>query len=211
MRPAIAILTISFFLNACSAPAPPAAAIDTSSPRWKICEEKCAAAKAGKVRIDISLASCTAQLLDHDGELLAEMDVSPGVPEHKTPAGSYYVREKLPVKNSNLYGQYVNSDTREVVVARAWEHKGKRPEGTVYQGIAMPFWLRLTDYGVGVHVGGFNRGQPSSHGCIRCPEPGQRVFWEMSRVGTPVRVHHGSHPAPSLLNPPPAESTAPPA
>ena len=197
------------FLSACSsAPKAPAVAQVDYSPRWKILEEKCTAAPNGKVRIDISLESSTAQLLSTSGELLAEMDVSPGLPEHPTPAGSYFVREKLPLKRSNLYGQYVEKETRDVVVARAWEHKGPKPKGTEYQGIAMPFWLRLTDYGVGVHVGGFNRGLPSSHGCIRCPEPAQKVFWEKSRVGTPVRVHRGSHPAPSLLNPPAATDPA---
>lgn len=195
-------------LNACTTPKPPAVAEDTISPRWQICEGPCAEVKPGEVRIDVSLASSTAQLLDKSGRLLAEMDVSPGLPGHETPPGKYYVREKLELKRSNLYGQYVKPDTREVVVARAWEHKGPKPPGTVYQGIAMPYWLRLTDHGVGQHVGGFNRGQPSSHGCIRCPEIPQRVFWEKSRVGTPVQVHNGAHPAPSLLDPPAAPPAA---
>src|SRR5688572_11215542 len=200
--PALAVL---LFLNACSTiPKTPVAAENTAAPRWKICEDACAAEPAGKVRIDISLASSTAQLLGKSGTVLAEMDISPGLPEHPTPAGKYYVREKLPLKRSNIYGQYVKRDTREVIVPRAWEHKGPRPDGTVYQGIAMPHWLRVTDWGVGIHVGGFNRGQPSSHGCIRCPEPPQRIFWEKSRVGTPIHIHTGAHPSPSLLNPLPA-------
>ncbi len=44
-----------------------------------------------------------------------------------------------------------------------------KPEGAEYLGIARPYWLRLTDDGVGVHVGGFERGHCTSHGCIRCP------------------------------------------
>jgi hypothetical protein len=32
-------------------------------------------------------------------------------------------------------------------------------KGAEYLGIARPFWLRLTDDGVGVHVGGFERGR----------------------------------------------------
>jgi len=204
LRPFLAASALSF-LSACSTvPKTPVAAEDTSKPRWKICDDACAADPAGKVRIDISLASCTAQLLDKSGTVLAEMDISPGVPEHKTPTGKYYVREKLPLKRSNIYGQYVNPDSCEVIVARAWEHKGRRPDGTVYQGIAMPYWLRVTDWGVGIHVGGFNRGQPSSHGCVRCPEPPQKIFWEKSRVGTPIHIHTGAHPSPSLLNPPAA-------
>ena len=202
---AIAVLTL---LSACSTiPDSPVAAKDTVSPRWKIMEN--AASEGGRLRIDISLASSTAQLLADDGAVLAEMDVSPGLPGHETPAGKFRVREKLPLKRSNIYGQYVRPDSREVVVARAWEHKGPRPEGTVYQGIAMPFWLRVTDDGVGIHVGGFNRGQPSSHGCVRCPEVPQQFVWERCRVGTPVHIHHGEHPAPSLLNPVPAMTGQP--
>jgi hypothetical protein len=183
-------------LAACSTPPrPTGATVDHVTPRARILNPEA----PGPVHIDISLASSTAQLLDKNGELLAEMDVSPGLPEHATPIGRFRVTEKLPLKRSNLYGQYVKQDTREVVVARAWEHEGPRPEGTVYQGIAMPCWLRLTSDGVGMHVGGFNRGLPSSHGCIRCPEEGQTFFYERAKVGTPVTVHHGSHPAPSAL------------
>ena len=173
-----------------------------AQPRWFLHEERIAAASPKKTSIDISLSSLTAQLLGEHGEALAEMDVSPGVAGHETPAGKFFVREKLPLKKSNLYGRYVRRDTGEIVVQKAWEHQGPRPPGTVYEGISMPWWLRLTDDGVGIHVGGFSRGQTTSHGCIRCPEPAQKVFWNPSRVGTPVRVHTGEHPARSLLSQP---------
>ena len=94
-------------------------------PRWEKTPE-CDAA-SGPVRIDVSLASQTAQLLSKDGVLLAEMDVSPGVPGHETPKGHFRVTEKLLLKRSNLYGQYVKKDTRQVVVHRALEHQGPAP------------------------------------------------------------------------------------
>jgi len=169
-------------------------------PRWHIDEERCAAAKPGKVRMDISLASHTAQLLDENSAVLVEMDVSPGLPGHETPVGEFSVKEKLPLKRSNLYGQYVRTDTGEVVVMRAWEHDGPKPAGTKYLGIAMPFWLRLTDDGVGVHVGGFERGKCTSHGCVRCPEEPQKKCWELCKVGTRVTVHHEVHAASSVLD-----------
>lgn len=170
-------------------------------PRWHIDTDRCANAKPGKVRLDISLASHTAQLLDEHSCVLVEMDVSPGLPGHETPVGDFVVKEKLTLKRSNLYGQYVRPETGEVVVMRAWEHEGPKPEGTRYLGIAMPFWLRLTDDGVGVHVGGFERGKCTSHGCVRCPEAPQKQCWELCKVGTPVRVHRGAHAGPSLLEP----------
>ena len=204
----LALLALSILLSACSSTQPASVTVDTVTPRWRIHHTGESLQGAGPVRIDISLATLTAQLLTSDNRVIAEMDVSPGMPSHKTPLGKFRILEKLPLKRSNLYGQYVTKDSREVIVARAWEHKGPRPKDTVYQGIAMPFWLRLTDHGVGMHVGGFQRGHPSSHGCIRCPEPGQLIFYERARIGTPVHVHDGSHPVPSMLDAPPA-STSP--
>jgi lipoprotein-anchoring transpeptidase ErfK/SrfK len=190
-------------LASCTTPAPPPAAPAPLLPRVRI-NTAAAEQAAGAVSVNISLASQTAQLLTPDNTVLAEMDVSTGLPGHETPQGNFRITEKMPLKRSNLYGQYVTKDTREVVVARAWEHKGPRPEGTVYQGIAMPWWMRLTGDGVGIHVGGFQRGQTTSHGCIRCPEEGQTFFYEKCRLGTPVKIHSGPHPAPSLLDTPAA-------
>jgi hypothetical protein len=177
---------------------PPVPAVVPLAPRARIFAPD---APDGPVKVDISLATKTAQLVSADGTLLAEMDISPGMPGNETPTGRFRVTEKLPLKRSNLYGQYVTPDTREVVVAKHWEHQGPKPPGTVYQGIAMPFWMRLTADGVGMHVGGFERGQPSSKGCIRCPEEGQRYFYQHCRVGTPVRVHAGTHAEPSVFGP----------
>ncbi|WP_395739510.1 L,D-transpeptidase family protein [Prosthecobacter sp.] len=189
-------------LASCQFMKKPPAAPAFQHPRWHIDEERCAAVKPGKVRMDISLASQTAQLLDENACVLVEMDVSPGVPGHETPAGEFIVKEKLPLKRSDLYGQYVKNDSGEVVVARTWEHSGPKPEGTKYLGIAMPFWLRLTDDGVGVHVGGFERGHCTSHGCVRCPEAPQKKCWELCKPGVRVHIHHGAHPAPSMLDRP---------
>lgn len=141
----------------------------------------------------------TAQLLTKSDLLLAEMDVSTGMAGKETPHGLFRVTEKLPHKRSNLYGQYVHPDTREVVVAKHWEHAGPKPPGTVYQGIAMPWWMRLTADGIGMHVGGFTRGEATSKGCIRAPDEGQQFFYQHCRVGTPVRIHKGSHPQPTAL------------
>ena len=161
---------LTFVCVSCGVKSPPT---DTTSPRARILITD---VSPQPVRVDISLSSMTAQLLQGDGTLLAEMDVSTGEAGHRTPKGNFRVTEKMLLKRSNLYGQYVKKDTREVVVARHWEHKGPKPAGTVYQGIAMPYWMRLTAGGVGMHVGQFSRGVTTSKGCIRCPEAGQNFF-----------------------------------
>ena len=163
---------------------PPVPAVVPLAPRARIFAPD---APDGPVKVDISLATKTAQLVSADGTLLAEMDISPGMPGNETPTGRFRVTEKLPLKRSNLYGQYVTPDTREVVVAKHWEHQGPKPPGTVYQGIAMPFWMRLTDTGVGMHVG-YVPGRPASHGCIRLRREAATQLFELLKIGTPVVV-----------------------
>ncbi len=182
------LLPVLHCLTACvSTPKPVAHAPDTT-PRWTMNQDAYDAARPRNVHIEINLADKTARLLDHTDCILITMDCSPGIAEHPTPAGSFRVKEKLPVKHSNLYGQFVDAKTGDVVVPRTWEHTGPRPPGTVYRGIAMPFWLRLTDGGVGMHVGGFDRGVSTSHGCIRCLEDPQRLIYEKVTVGTAVTI-----------------------
>jgi len=82
-------------------------------------------------------------------------------------------------KRSNRYGKYVDKDTKEVVVERAWEHTGPKPKGTVYQGILMPYWMRLTWYGIGMHVGKFDKRVRSSFGCIRVFEEAQPYIYKL--------------------------------
>ena len=184
-RPALLAITAAVF-SACSTTPKPQPAPD--APRWSVNRPAYDAAKPCDVRVEISLAKMEARLLDKAGATLVEMDCSPGVPEHPSPVGKFRVMEKKAEKRSNLYGQYVDKTTGEVVVARAWEHKGPPPPNTELLGIMMPFWMRLTDWGVGMHVGGFHRGVSTSHGCIRCMEEPQRLFFEKVPVGGEVSI-----------------------
>jgi lipoprotein-anchoring transpeptidase ErfK/SrfK len=47
--------------------------------------------------------------------------------------------------------------------------------------------MRLTDGGVGMHVG-ILPGYAASHGCVRMPEEGARQFYAKVHVGTPVMI-----------------------
>jgi lipoprotein-anchoring transpeptidase ErfK/SrfK len=178
-------LLATLCLGACVSPRKPAPDIN---PRWSVNREAYDAAKPRDVRVEISIEDRAARLLDKAGTVLVEMDCSLGGEAHPTPVGKFRVTEKMLNKDSNLYGQYVNPVTGEVIVPRTWEHKGPRPPGTVYRGISMPYWMRLTSYGIGMHVGGFARGICTSHGCIRCPEEPQRLIYEKAPIGMPVRI-----------------------
>lgn len=160
------------------------------APEFTIYEEELSRAKPGQLRMTISLSEQHAVLYGADDEVLIETDVSTGMPGRETPAGSYTVVEKLPTKWSNLFGKYVDRETGDVVVPKAWEHEGPQPKGTVYKGVEMPLWLRLTWDGVGVHVGEFRRGVAMSGGCIRVPRPVQTLIYEKARIGMPVEIEY---------------------
>jgi hypothetical protein len=145
-------------------------------------------ADAEDTRIKISLWDQKAWLLNGDGKAILETDISTGVPGKETPEGVFPVLEKLEEKRSNRYGKFVNKETREVVIEKAWEHAGTPPEGTEYEGIEMPYWMRLTWYGVGMHVGKFNKRARASFGCVRVVDAAQEKIFRKTNVGTEVEV-----------------------
>ena len=51
----------------------------------------------------------------------------------------------------------------------------------------MPFFMRLTDGGVGLHAG-FLPGYPASHGCVRLPLGMARELYQHVDSGTPVQI-----------------------
>ncbi|MFK7909367.1 MAG: L,D-transpeptidase family protein [Akkermansiaceae bacterium] len=145
-------------------------------------------ADTGKTRILVSIFDQQAWLLDGEGKVLVRTGVSTGVPGHDTPVGDFSVLEKLKNKRSNKYGRYVDIETGKVIVPKTWLHEGSIPAGTKYQGIEMPFWLRITWDGVGMHVGKFPRRTRCSFGCIRAHKEAQPLIYAMTRVGTPVTI-----------------------
>ena len=63
------------------------------------------------------------------------------------------------------------------------------PPGGQFLFAPMPYWMRLTWNGVGMHAGPIpHPGTPASHGCIRLPdEMAQRLF-EIVKIGGPVEI-----------------------
>lgn len=120
------------------------------------------------------------------GTLVGVSAISSGRDGHETPAGNYRIIEKKVDHRSNLYGDYVDAAGNPVVKGVAVK-KDPMPPGTRFLGAPMPFWMRLTPSGVGLHQG-FLPGVPDSRGCIRLPEKMARVFFENAPLGTPVRI-----------------------
>jgi lipoprotein-anchoring transpeptidase ErfK/SrfK len=119
-------------------------------------------------------------------DIVADAPISSGKRGHESPRGSMRVLEKDPNHHSNLYGDFVDRSGR-VVRAGVSARIDSAPSGTHFVGAAMKWFLRLTEDGVGMHIG-ILPGYPASHGCIRESVEGAKLFYDRVKVGTPVDV-----------------------
>lgn len=119
-------------------------------------------------------------------QLVGVSAISSGKDGHLTPPGNYKILEKVVDKHSNAYGSIVDNVTGETVNPDATP-RTPTPPGTHYEPAPMPYWMRLTNNGVGMHAG-FLPGYAASHGCIRMPRHMAETFHRNVAVGTPVRV-----------------------
>lgn len=159
---------------------------------WQVDKQLYRKADASQTEVKVSIWDQKAWLLDGQGRVILSTNVSTGVPGHDTPTGEHAVVEKLTDKRSNKYGKFVDAETGEVMVEKNWLHKGPPPEGSVYQGTSMPYWMRLTWDGVGMHVGKFPRRTRCSFGCIRVFHKAQPYIYRKTQVGTKVTIFERS-------------------
>jgi lipoprotein-anchoring transpeptidase ErfK/SrfK len=143
------------------------------------------------VHLIVSLEKQRAYLMVGE-EIVIDSPISSGKRGHTSPSGSKKVLEKDPNHHSSLYGDFVDSSGR-IVRAGVSLHIDSAPSGTHFQGAEMKWFMRLTEDGVGMHVG-ILPGYPASHGCIRMPSDAAKLFYDHVKVGTPVEVQ----PAASL-------------
>ena len=113
--------------------------------------------------------------------------VASGLPKHPTPTGKFAVMEKVENKRSNLYGKVVKNG--KVVRSNAKSGRDPIPAGARFEGAHMPYFMRLTYDGIGLHAGPIPRpGQPASHGCIRLPSTLAPVLFQHVSHGTQVTI-----------------------
>ena len=144
-----------------------------------------AAVTPDDVHVIVSLPKQRAYLLTGE-QIIVDSPISSGKQGHSSPSGSFTVLEKDPNHHSTLYGDFVDSSGR-IVRAGVSLHIDSAPSGTHFQGAAMKWFMRLTGDGVGMHVG-ILPGYPASHGCIRMPSDGAKLFYDHVKVGTPIEV-----------------------
>lgn len=141
---------------------------------------------AGKVSIRISLTDQIAEFKRGDRDI-GWCYVATGKEGHGTRPGSYKITEKIEDKYSNLYGWF--EDEFGNVTDGDAKASQRVPAGMVYVPAPMPYWMRLTSYGVGMHGGVIPQpGEPASHGCIRMPKDFVPLLFEAVNVGTPVVI-----------------------
>lgn len=151
----------------------------------------------GNARIEIDLGEQRARVYRTGGrkgkskgdELAIETQISTGKQGHNTPDGSYKILEKSTTKKSNLYGKWIDSESGAVLKADGDSREPPGSPNAKFVGTPMPYWLRVTSGGVGMHVG-FVPDYPASHGCIRVPKAVQPLIYEKVGVGTPVTITH---------------------
>jgi lipoprotein-anchoring transpeptidase ErfK/SrfK len=97
----------------------------------------------------------------HDAELIAWSNVSTGKAGHDTPLGTFRITQKHADHYSNKYNN-----------------------------APMPYFMRLTDDGVGFHAGQLP-GYAASHGCIRLPFGMAQELYKHTPSGTPVTIIAG--------------------
>jgi lipoprotein-anchoring transpeptidase ErfK/SrfK len=114
--------------------------------------------------------------------------ISSGDERHPTPDGTYRILEKVRDKHSTRYGHV--EDARGRVVNRDATPASRVPPGGRYVPAPMPYWMRLTWSGIGMHQG-FLPGYAASHGCIRMDKKVVRQFYEAAYVGMKVKVTGG--------------------
>jgi lipoprotein-anchoring transpeptidase ErfK/SrfK len=138
------------------------------------------------VKIDLSEQIAT---IYRGGREIGWSYVATGKEGRATSPGSYYIMEKIVDKHSNKYG-WIENEFGEVTDDDASPGDPLQP-GERYMPAPMPYWMRVTGYGIGMHVGNIPRpGEPASHGCIRMPKEFVPMLFEQVKVGTPVKISH---------------------
>jgi lipoprotein-anchoring transpeptidase ErfK/SrfK len=140
----------------------------------------------GPVRVTIDLSEQKAYIF-RNLENVGWSYVATGRSGYRTPTGTFVISEKVINKRSNKYGSIVDANGR-VLRSNATAGVHSAPGGR-FQGAKMPYWMRLTGNGVGMHAGPIpNPGSPASHGCIRLPYTLAQQLYSVAPSGTRVTI-----------------------
>ncbi len=129
-------------------------------------------------------------------QIVIDYPICSGRKTHPTPGGLYKILEKKEDKESNRYGRIYDAEGK-LVNGDADILMDDVPEGGEFKGAPMAFWMRLTNDGIGHHIGPVKR-YPASHGCIRGPRKVVPLVFAKVDKGTKVIVDHTRKPKKQL-------------
>lgn len=140
-------------------------------------------ANSSNTKVLIDLSDQRAQMLVSD-EVALDLPCCTGKPGKRTPTGNFKITSKIATKRSNIFGTLYKNGKR-VYGGDRRKYNGSYDK---YVGSALPYWMRLTDDGIGMHYSGYVHRYPGSNGCIRMPKEAVKTIFTKTRVGTPVQV-----------------------
>jgi L,D-transpeptidase catalytic domain len=135
------------------------------------------------IKVDLSVQRA---FLMNGEEVAMDYPICSGIPSRPTPTGTFYILEKVVDKRSNKFGKIIDS-SGDVIVSDADSTIDSIPAGAKFEGASMRYWMRLTNDGVGHHIGNVRR-RPASHACIRGPSATMPIVYSKVKVGTCVTV-----------------------
>lgn len=136
-----------------------------------------------KIRVDLS--DQRAQLLVGQGENVAlDTPVCTGRSAKPTPPGVYPITEKIVNKRSTIFGTTFYKG-RRVHGGDRRKYSGPRDK---YVGAALPYWMRMTGGGIGMHGSNSVKRSPSSSGCVRTPQNVIPKIYAKVKKSTPIVV-----------------------
>ncbi len=140
----------------------------------------------GEVAIHVSVSKQEATFT-RGGREIGWSYVTTGRSGQRTPTGSFSIQEKTADKFSNRWGHV--EDGYGNTVNPSARYNDPLPAGQHWVGASMPYWMRITSSGIGLHAGPIPQpGTPVSAGCIRLPDELAPQVFDVVKIGTPVRV-----------------------
>ena len=136
-----------------------------------------------KIRIDLS--DQRAQLLVGPEQTVAiDTPVCTGRSSKPTPPGVYPITEKIVNKRSTIFGTTYYKGKR-VHGGDRRQYRGRRDK---YVGAPLPYWMRMTGGGIGMHGSDSVHRYPASSGCVRTPQKVIPEIYAKVQKGTKIEV-----------------------
>jgi len=179
------VLTATVWLSSCkTAPEPPPPPVEPAK-RTGLFEWTGEGKNITSIKINVDEQIA---YLYNDKDQIGWTYVATGITSFPTPTGEFKVIEKVQDKVSNLYGKGYDANGK-LVNSDFKQGRDLLPPGGRFDAAKMTYFMRLTNDGVGMHIGPIPRpGRRASHGCIRLPSKFAGTIYRNVALGTPVTI-----------------------